>query len=146
MKLAIILFWALVSTSAFACPDFSGEFTNQEYGTYYSITQNGCDVVEFNYDEGTVEARTDGVERLEADFDVEVEAGKILANIKIFASYVFNGNKLLTNQKVVTTYVSDGKVEEDKTWSETFLNSDDDLVTIYHDASGTLESIDTRVK
>jgi len=146
MKLVFLLFMAIVSTSAFACPDLSGEFTNEEFGTYYSISQNGCELIEFHYDEGTISAQIDGIERLESEFEVEVEAGKILANIKIYISYIFKGSKLLTNQRVVTTYTSDGKIEEDKSWAETFLNDDTDLVNIYHDDAGTLETVDVRVK
>ncbi len=146
MKLAIVGLLILISSTAFACPDLSGEYVNEEFGTYYSISQNGCDLVQFNHDEGTLDAVTDGVERLEFDYDVVVTEGSVLANIKLFVSYLFSRDRLISNQKVVTTYTSDGKVEEDKSRSEFFLNKDNDLVTVTHDAYGTSQTVDIRVK
>lgn len=135
----------ILSTGAFACPNLSGEYFNEEFGTYYSIQQDSCDLVQYVYDEGMVDAPVDGVEYIDNDYDIVVEEGKVLANVKIFSSRVFKGDRLITNARSLTTY-SSGENEEEKGWSEKYLDKKSNLVTIEHSKFGTQKIIERRVK
>lgn len=135
----------LISNITWACPNLSGEFFNEEFGTYYSIQQESCDLIQYVYDEGIVDAPVDGIEYIDNEYDIVVEEGKVLANVQIFSSRKFKGNKLITNERSLTTYTSGG-TEEDKGWSEKYLDKNNDLVTIDHSSYGTHKTIEKRVK
>jgi hypothetical protein len=79
------------------------------------------------------------------DYDIVVEEGKVLANVKIFSSRVFKGDKLITNARSLTTYAS-GEIEEEKGWSEKYLDKKNNLVTLDHSKFGTQKTIEKRVK
>lgn len=145
MKNFLFLSFILISSTAFACPNLTGEYFNDEFGTYYSIQQDSCELVQYIYDEGVVDAPVDGVEYIDNDYDIVVEEGKVLANVKIFSSRVFKGDKLITNARSLTTYAS-GETEEDKGWSEKYLDKKNNLVTIEHSKFGTQKIIERRVK
>lgn len=144
-KIFLILVLGIISSASFACPNLSGEYFNEEFGTYYSIQQDSCDLVQYVYDEGVVDAPVDGVEYIDNDYDIIVEEGKILANVKIFSSRVFKGDKLITNERSLTTY-SNGDTEEEKGFSEKFLDKNNNLVTIEHSKNGKHKIIEKRVK
>lgn len=134
-----------LSSSVWACPNFSGEYVNEEFGTYYSIQQNGCETISYLYDEGTVTAAVDGKEYLMNEYDIVVEEGKVLAHVAIYESNNWKGDKLMTKQRSETVYTRGG-TDHDSGWSESFLNKDSDLVVISHGANGTEKTIDKRVK
>ncbi len=143
-----ILFAALlISTSfnVFACPNFTGEFVSAEFGTYYSISQEGCEVIQFHYDEGIVDAPLDGKEYLINDYDIVVEEGKVLAHVKVFSTHSLQKNKLITKERSETTYTSGG-IDTDQGWSESNLDKKNNLVIIVHGSSGKETHIDLRVK
>lgn len=145
MKKLLFTIAVLFSSGSFACPNLSGEFFNEEFGTYYSIQQESCDLIQYVYDEGIVDAPVDGIEYIDNEYDIVVEEGKVLANVQIFSSRKFKGNKLITNERSLTTYTSGG-TEEDKGWSEKYLDKNNDLVTIDHSSYGTHKTIEKRVK
>ncbi len=145
MKKFLFLSFILISSTAFACLNLTGEYFNEEFGTYYSIQQDSCELVQYIYDEGVVDAPVDGVEYTDNDYDIVVEEGKVLANVKIFSSRVFKGDKLITKARSLTTYAS-GETEEDKGWSEKYLDKKNNLVTLDHSKFGTQKTIEKRVK
>lgn len=142
MKNLFFIMAALFSSQLLACPNFTGEYVNEEFGTYYSISQDDCQAIQFHYDEGTIEAIIDGTDHLTSDYDVIVEDGVVLANIKTFENWSFKGNKLITIQKSKTTYPS-GSIDMDKGQTETYLNKNNDLVTKGNDGQTI---VDRRVK
>lgn len=145
MKTILAISFALFSFATMACPNFSGEFVNEEFGTYYSVAQDGCETISYVYDEGTVNRAIDGKESLINEYDVVVEEGKVLAHVAIYESNEWRKDKLITKQRSETTYTSGG-VDRDSGWSESFLNKNSDLVTISHGIKGTEKNIDKRVK
>ena len=145
MKKLLFTIAVLFSSGSFSCPNLSGEFFNEEFGTYYSIQQESCDLIQYVYDEGIVDAPVDGIEYIDNEYDIVVEEGKVLANVQIFSSRIFKGNKLITNERSLTTYTSGG-TEEDKGWSEKYLDKKNNLVTIEHSKFGTQKIIERRVK
>jgi len=145
MKAMLALGLGLFSFASFACTNFSGEFVNEEFGTYYSIAQDGCETISYIYDEGTVDTSIDGKEYLMNEYDIVVEEGKVLAHVAIYESNSWKGEKLLTKQRSETTYAS-GEVDRDSGWSESFLDKNSDLIVISHGANGTEKTIDKRVK
>jgi hypothetical protein len=145
MKVLLGFIFAVTCASTIACPDLSGEFVNEEFGTYYSISQNSCDLIQYHFDEGTVDAPLDGKEYLINDYDIVVEEGKVLAHVSVYSSHEFKGNKLLTKERSETTYTSGG-VDHDAAWSEGYLNKATDLVTVSHSSQGIAKNVDKRVK
>lgn len=145
MKAIVTIGAFLFSLQAFACPNFSGEYFNEAFGTYYSIEQNGCEVISYVYDEGIVDSFIDGKEYLVNEYDIVVEEGKVLAHVAIYESNEWKKDKLLTKQRSETTYTSGG-VDHDSGWSESYLNKATDLVTVSHGANGTVKIIEKRVK
>jgi hypothetical protein len=145
MKTMLAIGLSFISLSVFACPNFSGEYVNEEFGTYYSIAQDGCDTISYIYDEGTVDSPIDGKEYLINEYDIVVEEGKVLAHVAIYESDSWKDSKLITKQRSETTYTSGG-VDKDSGWSESFLDKDTNLVSISHGANGVEKTIDKRVK
>jgi hypothetical protein len=145
MKKIFFTVVSLLSFSSFACPNFQGEYVNEEFGTYYSIEQDACEVIHYIYDEGVVDAPVDGKEYLVNQYDVVVEEGKVLATVKIFSSNEFKKNKLIIKERSETTYTSGG-VDRDAAWAEKFLNTANDLVTIKHSGNYSEINVDKRVK
>lgn len=146
MKLTLTLLAFSFSVSAFSCTDFSGEFLDSHDGTYYSIAQNGCESIEYIYDEGTMTFPTDGKEYLVSSNEIVVEEGKVLAVIDIYESNAFKGAKLISNNRVETSYTS-GDHETEKFWEESFLDSKKNIISIAHYEDGSTEkSISKRVK
>jgi len=145
MKTIVTIGAFLFSLQALACPNLSGEYFNEDFGTYYSIEQNGCETISYLYDEGIVEKPIDGKEYLFSEYDIIVEEGKVLAHVAIFESNEWKKAKLLTKQRSETTYTSGG-VDRDSGWSESYLNKATDLVTLSHGANGTVKTIEKRVK
>lgn len=145
MKTIVTIGAFLFSLQVFACPNFSGEYFNEEFGIYYSIEQNGCEIISYVYDEGIVEKPIDGKEYLFTEYDIVVEEGKVLAHVAIYESNEWKNDKLLTKQRSETTYTSGG-VDHDSGWSESYLNKATDLVTVSHGVNGTEKNIDKRVK
>lgn len=144
MKTMLAICLSFFSLSVFACPNFSGEYFNEEFGTYYSIAQDGCETISYIFDEGVVDSSVDGKEYLVNEYDIVVEEGQVLAHVSIFESNSWNGEKLITKQRSETTYAS-GDVDHDSGSSETYLNEDTDLVTVTHGADGSETIIDKRV-
>ena len=136
----------LFTSPVFACPNFSGEYVNEQFGTYYSISQNDCKTIDYIYDEGTIRFPIDGNEYITSDYDVVVEEGKVLAHITTFAKKIFKSNSLLSFERSLTSYTSDGRQEEERSWEEAYLNKAGDLVKVSHGKSGKEKSIDKRVK
>lgn len=145
MKTTFMFLFFILSASAFGCADLSGEYVNEEFGTYYSIAQDGCDSITYIHDEGALTSAVDGNEYLVNEYDIVVEEGKVLAHVSIFESHKWKDKKLITNQRSETQY-ADGEIESDSGWSETYLNKDSDLVVIYHGRNGSQKVIDKRVK
>lgn len=145
MKKYFAIGFLLLSSSTMACPNLGGEYVNEEFGTYYSIEQDGCDSLTYIYTEGSVNHAIDGVEYLLNQYDIVVEEGKVLAHVAIYESNNWKGDKLITKQRSETVYTRGG-VDRDSGWSETFLNKASDLVVISHDSNGTAKTIDKRVK
>ncbi len=145
MKIFFALGVLLLSANALACTNFSGEFVNEEFGTYYSIAQDGCESISYIYDEGTVDTSIDGKEYLMNEYDIVVEEGKVLAHVAIYESNSWKGEKLLTKQRSETTY-ADGSVDRDSGWSESYLDKNSDLVVVSQGDNGTEKTIDKRVK
>jgi hypothetical protein len=145
MKSLIAIAFMSIGFSAYACPNFSGEYVNDEFGTYYSISQSGCENIQFIYDEGTVDNSIDGKEYLVNQYDVVVEEGKVLATVKIYSSYEWKNDRLINKQRSETTYAN-GDVDRDSGWSESYLNKQNDLVTVSHGKDGKETNVDHRVK
>lgn len=146
MKQLIALSLAFFTSVSFACADFSGEYYEEQDGTYLSLTQNGCESIQYNYEEGPVLRTIDGKEYLVDQYDIVIEEGKVLANVKIFSSNNFKGDKLITTDRSEVTYAS-GEIEIEKIWAETFLNKQTDMVSISHGEDGSKETtINKRVK
>ena len=56
------------------------------------------------------------------------------------------GEKWVYNERVVTKY-SSGEFEEEKKWAEVSFNAETDLLTVLHNADGTIEQfVDIRYK
>jgi hypothetical protein len=147
MKRLIALSIAIFTTVSFACTDFTGEYYDEEDGTYFSLTQNGCESIQYNYDEGPVLRMIDGKDYLVNQYDIVVEEGKVLANVKIFSSNKFKNDKLITDARSEVTYSSSGELEIEKAWAETFLNKQTDMISISHGKDGSKETtINKRVK
>jgi hypothetical protein len=143
MKLFFI--FSLFTTSAFACPNFSGEYFNEQFGTYYSISQDDCSVVNYIYDEGTISFPIDGSEYITSDYDIVVEEGKVLAHVTTFAKKQFKAKSLITFERSVTKFTRDGQEEVETAREEAYLNKATDLVKVSHSKSGKEISIDKRV-
>jgi len=145
MKMILSLLALALSTSAFSCTDFSGEYLDSYDGTYYSIAQNGCESIEYIYDEGSMTFPADGVEYLVSSNEIVVEEGKVLAVIDIYESNKFEGAKLIATNRIETSYTS-GDHETEKFWEESFLDSKKDLISIAHYEDGSIEkSLSRRV-
>ncbi len=146
MKFLIASAALIFSVTTFACTDFSGEYFDEMDGTYFSMAQDGCTSITYQYDEGPVERLMDGKDYLVNDYDIVVEEGKVLANVKIYSTNEFKGDKLITRDRSETTYTS-GVVEIEKVWSETTLNRKADMVVVSHPSRGPKETtINKRVK
>lgn len=146
MNKLIALSFALFSIASFACTDFSGEYYQEEDGTYLSLSQNGCESITYNYEEGPILRVLDGKDYLVNQYDIVVEEGKVLASVKIFSSNKFKGEKLITDDRSEVTYTSGG-VDIEKVQTETFLNKQMDMVSISHGKDGKSEKvINKRVK
>lgn len=145
MKTIVAIAALLFSFATFACPNLSGEYVNEEFGTYYSIAQSGCGSISYIYTEGTVDHSIDDKEYLVNEYDIVVEEGKVLAHVSIFESNSWKDYKLITRQRSETKYAN-GDVDKDQGWSESFLDKDSNLVTVSHGASGKEKTIDKRVK
>lgn len=145
MKLFFTGLAFLVTTSVFACPNFTGEYVNQEFGTYYSIAQDSCDSIQYVYDEGVVDTPVDGKEYQVDQYDIVVTEGEVLATVSIFEMNEFKGNKLITKARSETVY-KNGDKDIDSGWSEMFLNKENDLVTVSHSKNGTEKIIEKRVR
>jgi hypothetical protein len=145
MKLLFALGLSIISATALACPNFSGEYVSEEFGTYYSITQDSCETIHYIYDEGIVDRALDAKEYMVTTYDVVVEEGVVLATVKIYESNEIQGEKLITKQRSETIYTKTGEVDHDSGWSEAFLNKKSDLVTVSHGAHGSGRTIDHRV-
>lgn len=141
----LFFFFCLFTSSAFACPNFSGEYFNEQFGTYYSISQEDCSIVNYIYDEGTISFPIDGKEYITSDYDVVVEEGKVLAHITTLAKKQFKGKFLVTSERSITKYSSDGREEEESAIEEAYLNRVNDLVKVSHGKNGKEISIDKRV-
>jgi hypothetical protein len=135
-----------MSASAFACTNFSGEYYDEMDGTYFSMTQDSCNSITYQYEEGPVMRPTDSKDYLVNDYDIVVEEGKVLAHVKIFSSNEFKDEKLVSHDRSEITYTSGG-VEIEKVWSETSLDKNNDMVIISHAEDGTKEkTVNKRVK
>lgn len=145
MKFVLALIVLGFGSSAFACPDFSGEFVSEEFGTYYSISQDACDVIHYHYDEGVVDRPLDGKEYLVNQYDIVVKEGEVLATVKIYEGVEFKGNKLITKARSETIYTR-GDVDRDEGVSESYLNKTNDLVTVSRGKDGKQTTVDKRVK
>jgi hypothetical protein len=142
----IALIFVFATQASFACADFSGEYYEEQDGTYLSLTQNGCESIQYNYEEGPVVRMIDGKDYLVNQYDIVVEEGKVLANVKIFSSNSFKGDKLISNDRSEVTYAN-GEIEIEKVWAETFLNMQTDMISISHGKDGSKETtINKRVK
>lgn len=137
MKKLVFLTCALFSSYTLACTDFSGDYRT-EVMTYYSISQNGCESMDVIDESGTQHMVFDGVERLLAEYDIEVE-GEILAHVQIFLKSEMKGDKWVYHERDVTKYRS-GEVDELKKWAEVSFNEDTDLQTILHHEDGSIET------
>lgn len=136
---------SLMASSAYACPNFSGEYVSEEFGTYYAITQNSCDEIFYHYDEGDVERPLDGKEYLVNQYDIVVEEGKVLATVKIFESNKMTDKKLITTARSETLYAS-GDIDRDEGSSYSYLDKNANLVTVSKSNNGKQTTIDRRVK
>ena len=73
-------------------------------------------------------------------YDLELEEGRL----QVFITSKLNGNQWVYSEKAVMTF-TDGRVETDKSWSEVFLNTERDLVTVKHKSDGSTDTyIDKR--
>ena len=145
MKIVFGLVLGMFCFSLYACPNFSGEFVNTEFGTYYSIEQDGCELIHYIYDEGVVDRPLDGKEYLVTQYDIVVKEGEVLATVKIFESNIFKGQKLITNARSETIYTR-GDIDRDAGHSETYLNKQNDLVKTSFGKDGKQVLVDRRVK
>ena len=145
MKKLFLVSIVLFASSLWACPNFSGEYFNENFGTYYSINQSDCETIDFQYDEGILRAPIDDQEYLVTEYDIVLEEGKIFAHVEIFSRWTFQAQKLVTKERSVVTD-SRGKKEEETAWSEMFLNKQNDLVTVTHTAQGTSRIVEKRVR
>lgn len=146
MKIFIVVLSLCFSAASFACADFSGEYYDEEDGTYFSMTQSECESIQYNFEEGPVVRLIDGLDYLVNQYDIVVEEGKVLATVKIYSSNIFKGNKLITNDRSEVTYAS-GEVEIEKVWNETFLNKQTDMVVVSHGSDGAKQTtINKRVR
>lgn len=142
MKKLALSFFTLLSTHAFACTDFSGDYRTEVY-TYYSIAQNGCESMDVIDESGTQQMVFDGVERLLAEYEIEVE-GDVLANVQVFLRSEMKDDKWVYHERDVTKY-KNGEVHEVKKWAEVSFNADTDLLTVLHNEDGSIERfIDVR--
>jgi hypothetical protein len=142
----LFFFLCLFTSPVFACPNFTGEYVNEHFGTYYSIAQNDCNSINYIFDEGAVSFPIDGKEYITSDYDVVVEEGKVLAHVTTFAKKMFKSNSLLTLERSVTSYTSDGRQEEESVREDAYLNKSGDLVKVSRGKNGKETSIDKRVK
>jgi len=144
MKFLIAASLFFLSSTVFACTDFSGEYQTAVQ-TYYSISQNGCESMDVTDESGTNTLVFDGVERLIYDYDIEVE-GQVIAHISIFLSSKMVGEKWVYNERDVYTY-NDGKTEVENKWAEVSFNDETDLLTVLHREDGSIETfVDVRYK
>lgn len=145
MKKILLVSLILTCTKLFACPDFTGEYVSEEFGTYYSISQDSCDVLHYHYDEGVIDRPLDGKEYLVNQYDIVVEVGKVLATVKIFSTNQIKGEKLITTDRSETVYTSGGSDKEIVN-TQTYINKNNDLVSVSKSSLGTSSKIiDKRV-
>lgn len=146
MKALLFILVLGISSVSMACTDFSGEYYDEEDGTYFAISQNACESIDYIYDEGTVSIAADGKEYLINQYDIVVEEGKVLATVEVYQSNKFVKEKLITTARSQTTYTS-GSVDTEKGWSESTLAKNRDMVSIVHNSNGSIEkAINKRVK
>ncbi len=134
MKKIFALIIALFSFASFACPNFSGEYFNENFKTYYQIQQNGCDSILYNYESGIEERILNGKEIFVDQFDIFVEEGRVLASVYIFESTEFQKDILVTRTRTRTIY-SRGDEEEEtvikKTSQLSNLNLQTEIISKY---------------
>ncbi len=112
MKKIIAIIVTLFSVASFACPNFSGEYFNENFKTYYQIQQNGCESILYNYESGIEERILNGKEIFVDQFDIFVEEGRLLASVYIFETSEFQGDILVTKTRTRTIYARGDEEEE----------------------------------
>ena len=144
MKSLVLLSLAIFTSAAFACTDFSGNYMD-ELSNNFTITQNACKSLQFISSELTMNIIVDGKEHLVSEFDMSIEGESELTNVKIFATSIFQNEKLVNNIKAVITS-PDASVDIQRNWSESFLNENRDMVNVTHFEDGsTITDVDSRV-
>ncbi len=144
MKILIALSALVMSSVTFACTDFTGEYQTENL-TYYSIVQNGCESMDVVDESGSNQMIFDGIERKMYDYDIVVD-GQVIAHISVYLSSKMVGEKWVYQERDVYVYKS-GEVEEEKKWAEVSFNAETDLLTVLHNADGSIEQfVDIRYK
>ena len=130
MKSLILIAVALISSSIFACTDFSGNYKDKE-GNITRITQVGCESLQFIAQEDTLKYNmiADGQDRLL--FKIEIGSSSLTLNAR--ASFE---NSIL---KINTTGISesDGKTETSFAELIISLDANGDLVNSQTNDDGT---------
>ena len=127
----------LFTSVTFACDNFSGSYVTSDLAEY-SIDQKDCASMNMTDASGTKTITFNSVEQI--IYDLELEEGRL----QVFITSKLNGNQWVYSEKAVMTF-TDGRVETDKSWSEVFLNTTRDLVTVKHKSDGSTDTyIDKR--
>lgn len=143
MKFLFAFLILIACQTAFACPNFSGQFKTSSNITY-KIAQGNCDTMDIVDDGGTFTVVFSGVEQLIYDFDL-LKGNEVIGRHKVYITSKIENEKWVYDEKAISLY-ADGTKEIKLSWSEVFLNTDLDLVTIFHRSNGAIETyVDKRI-
>ncbi|MBC7713007.1 MAG: hypothetical protein H7177_06695 [Rhizobacter sp.] len=89
MKFLGVLAFALFTSTAMACTNFSGSYRDEQMGTY-TVTQSGCETVTVNSSDGIETIIADGVYRLSSEDE----------QVRIMSAAMFVGANLTIDGKI----------------------------------------------
>ena len=143
MKLLIIALATLLSTSAFACTDFSGTFKD-ETGSVATFTQNGCDTLTVSQEQVSYTFINDGKSHLTLEQAVVVN-GQTVGNDKMYSTMSFVDGTLVVDVSEIYVAIPGGETQTQSTHSVSSLNINGDLVSIETKNGETKTIINSRV-
>ena len=143
MKTLIILVTALLSSSVFACTNFSGNYRNDD-GTTFSITQDQCNSVTLTQaDTGPFTAYNDGQTHLSLKQDIIIQ-GQNVGTMSMYTKLAFVDTTLVLDLTLQVDAM--GQSQTQTSHSVSSLNANGDMISVSTQDGQTQTTTATKIK